>query len=94
MHQFLTLDRFDPTVGDRHEGASGDQGLHHVFVIVMEIVRSSWTVAVFEQTPRLIMVLLFSGAPWRARGAQTSLVGEMRCYEPDSDRSSAPARDR
>ena len=38
MHQFLTLDRFDPTVGDRHEAASGDQGLHHVFVIVMEIV--------------------------------------------------------
>jgi hypothetical protein len=39
-HQASLLDRFDPTVGKRHEGASGDQGLHHVFVIVIEIVRS------------------------------------------------------
>ena len=42
MHQFVTLDRIDPTVGKRHEGASGDQGLQHVFVVVIEIVRSEF----------------------------------------------------
>jgi hypothetical protein len=85
MHQFVTLDRFDPTVGKRHEGASGDQGLHHVFVIVIEIVRSELGGSGIRTDSSAYHGTPLSGAPWRARGAQTSLVGEMTCFEPDSD---------
>jgi hypothetical protein len=37
-YQFVALDVFQVTVGERHECTCGDQGLHHVSVTVISIV--------------------------------------------------------
>jgi len=61
MHQFL--DRFDPTSAIATKGPAATKALHHVFVIVMEIVRSELDSCGNRTDASADIVLLFSGAP-------------------------------
>jgi hypothetical protein len=83
IHQFVTLDCLYPTVGKRHEYARGHQSLQHLFVAMADIVGREFgncgtrtRVSFCHDYSSSVMRYM------RARGAQTSLVGEIEMPKP------------